>query len=104
MNAPSRERVLCLDPVLRNQDHTNSIADQPTYYHFHIHIVHVKLEQGMTQATGKALGLEHIINQLETMSGGDEAGMADVDLTYAVGEATELWSEIFLPLKQGVKS
>ncbi|KAI6359271.1 hypothetical protein MCOR25_007107 [Pyricularia grisea] len=27
---------------------------QPTYYHFHIHIVHVQLEAGATQATGKA--------------------------------------------------
>ncbi|KAI9686285.1 MAG: hypothetical protein M1822_003941 [Bathelium mastoideum] len=77
---------------------------QPTYYHFHVHIVHVRLEQGMTQATGKALGLEHIISQLENMRGDDEAGMADVSLTYTVGEATELWTEIFLPLKEGVKS
>ena len=58
----------------------------------------------MTQATGKALGMEHIISQLETMHGGDEVGMADVSLTYTVGEASELWTEIFLPLKQGVKS
>ncbi len=26
---------------------------QPTYYHFHVHIVHVELEAGMTQATGR---------------------------------------------------
>ena len=58
----------------------------------------------MTQATGKALGLEHIISQLEAMGGGNDAGMADVSLTYTVGEASELWTEIFLPLKQGVKS
>lgn len=57
----------------------------------------------MTQATGKALGLEHIISQLETMGGGDDVGIADVSLTYTVGEASELWTEIFLPLKQGVK-
>ncbi|KAI9713165.1 MAG: hypothetical protein M1820_001150 [Bogoriella megaspora] len=75
---------------------------QPTYYHFHVHVVHVKLEQGMTQATGKALGLEHIINQLETMAGDDDAGMADFSLSYTLGEASELWTEIFLPLKQGV--
>ena len=29
---------------------------QPTYYHFHIHIVHVALEAGATQATEKAVG------------------------------------------------
>ncbi|KAL9088947.1 MAG: hypothetical protein Q9165_006004 [Trypethelium subeluteriae] len=83
---------------------TDTFADQPTYYHFHVHIVHVRLEQGMTQATGKALGLEHIISQLETMAGDDQAGMADVSLTYTVGEASELWTEIFLPLKQGIES
>ncbi|CRK43763.1 hypothetical protein BN1723_005813 [Verticillium longisporum] len=27
---------------------------QPTYHHFHVHIVHVQLEAGATQATGKA--------------------------------------------------
>src|SRR5208282_2707843 len=59
---------------------------QPTYYHFHMHIVHVALEAGPTQATGKAIGLESIISQLETMGGGDEAGMDAVALTYTVGE------------------
>ncbi|KAF2473805.1 scavenger mRNA decapping enzyme [Lindgomyces ingoldianus] len=74
---------------------------QPTYYHFHIHIVHVSLEAGSTQATGKALGLESIIEQLEIIQGGDEAGMADVSLTYHLGEASELWEKIYLPLKDG---
>lgn len=76
-------------------------TDQPTYYHFHIHIVHAQLEAGSTQATGKAFGLENIISQLETMAGGPEAGMADVSLTYYVGEASELWTKIFEPLKRG---
>ncbi|KAK2031391.1 scavenger mRNA decapping enzyme, partial [Colletotrichum zoysiae] len=31
---------------------------QPTYYHFHIHIVHVQLEAGATQAVGKASFIE----------------------------------------------
>ncbi|KAL2356764.1 HIT-like domain-containing protein [Cryomyces antarcticus] len=76
---------------------------QPTYYHFHIHIVHVALEAGATQSTGKALGLENIISQLETMSGGEDSGMADVSLTYHLGEASELWTEIFEPLREGSK-
>ena len=76
--------------------------DQPTYYHFHIHIVHVSLEAGSTQATGKALGLENIISQLETMQGGKEAGMADVSLSYHVGEQSELWEKIWLPIKEGL--
>lgn len=79
---------------------TDISADQPTYYHFHIHIVHVSLEAGNTQATGKALGMENIISQLETMAGGLDAGMQDVSLTYHLGERSELWEKIFLPLKE----
>ena len=58
------------------------------------------LEAGSTQATGKAFGLENIISQLETLSGGPEAGMADVSLTYFLGEASDLWNKVFLPLKK----
>ncbi|KAL4800011.1 HIT-like domain-containing protein [Aspergillus venezuelensis] len=76
---------------------------QPTYYHFHIHIVNVMLEAGATQATGKAFGLENLISQLETLSGDDQASMADVSLTYYLGEASELWTDIYAPLKQGFK-
>ncbi|KAJ4398594.1 hypothetical protein N0V91_010103 [Didymella pomorum] len=74
---------------------------QPTYYHFHIHIVHVELEAGTTQATGKALGLENVIGQLDGMAGGDEACLADVSLSYHLGERSELWEKIYLPLKEG---
>jgi m7GpppX diphosphatase len=73
---------------------------QPTYYHFHIHIVHVALEAGATQATGKAIGLESIVAQLDTMGGDAQAGMDQVDLHYTVGEASEIWTEIFEPLKK----
>ena len=72
---------------------------QPTYYHFHIHIVHVGLESGATQATGKAIGLESIIEQLEHMAGDEEAGMDKLDLHYTIGEASELWTEIYAHLK-----
>ncbi|KAL1303564.1 hypothetical protein AAFC00_006933 [Neodothiora populina] len=78
---------------------------QPTYYHFHIHIVHVGLEAGATQAVGKALSLDNIISQLATMKGADDndqsVGLDAVDLTYAVSEGSDLWTEIFLPLKEG---
>lgn len=73
---------------------------QPTYYHLHIHIVHVELEAGATQATGKAVGLESIIEQLEGMHGDDEAGMDAVTLCYTLGEASDLWVDIFEPLKR----
>ncbi|KAF2690404.1 scavenger mRNA decapping enzyme [Lentithecium fluviatile CBS 122367] len=74
---------------------------QPTYHHFHIHIVHVALESGATQAVGKALSLENIISQLETMQGGSEAGFQDVSLTYGLGEASELWEKVFSMVKGG---
>ncbi|KAL8728165.1 MAG: hypothetical protein Q9166_005559 [cf. Caloplaca sp. 2 TL-2023] len=76
---------------------------QPTFYHIHIHVVHVMLEPTGTQATGKAFGLENIISQLESMSGGPGAGMADVSLTYTLGENHDLWTEVFLPLSGGRK-
>ncbi|RDW74683.1 putative mRNA decapping hydrolase [Aspergillus mulundensis] len=77
---------------------------QPTYYHFHIHVVNVMLEAGATQATGKAFGLENLISQLETLSGDEEASMADVSLAYYLGEASELWTDIYAPLKRGEKT
>ncbi|ORY09683.1 HIT-like domain-containing protein [Clohesyomyces aquaticus] len=76
---------------------------QPTYYHFHVHVVHVELEAGGTQATGKALGLENVMSTLEAMEGDGKKGMSDVDLTYHLGEASELWEKVFLPLKEGRK-
>lgn len=61
--------------------------------------MNVMLEAGSTQATGKAFGFENIISQLESMDGWD-AGMADVSLTYYLGEASELWETVFGPLKE----
>lgn len=57
------------------------------------------LEAGNTQSVGKAFGLENIISQLETLQGGEDAGMADVSLTYYLGEASELWGSVFEKLK-----
>jgi m7GpppX diphosphatase len=75
---------------------------QPTYYHFHIHIVHVNLDATATQATGKALGLENVLSQLENLrEDGEDAGMHSLELTYTVGEESELWTQIFRPLKEG---
>ncbi|OLN95713.1 m7GpppX diphosphatase [Colletotrichum chlorophyti] len=72
---------------------------QPTYYHFHIHIVHVQLEAGATQAVGKAVGLDSIIETLEIMKGDQDAGMDSLALTYTLGEASELWTEVYEPIK-----
>jgi len=72
---------------------------QPTYYHFHVHVVHVMFEAGATQAVGKAFGLENLIGQLEGMGKG--RGMSEVSLSYTLGEQSELWTEVFGPLKEG---
>lgn len=73
---------------------------QPTYYHFHVHVAHVMSEASSTQAVGKALGLDDIMSQLQSRN--DEyGGMDGVSLTYTLGEASELWTEVFLPLKTG---
>ncbi|KIW60658.1 hypothetical protein PV05_00858 [Exophiala xenobiotica] len=74
---------------------------QPTYYHFHIHAVHVMLEAGTTQSVGKAFGLGNIISQLECMQGDEETGMESVDLMYFMGEENELWKRCFGRLKIG---
>lgn len=81
-------------------DLTDHLVDQPTYYHFHVHVVHVMCESTGTQAVGKAFGLENIISQLEAMSGNPNGSMADLSLTYFVGTASDLWHEIFLPIKK----
>ncbi|CAI7666881.1 unnamed protein product [Penicillium discolor] len=95
------EATVSMYPGLEEDQIKLYVHYQPTYYHFHIHVVNVMLEAGATQATGKAFGLENLISQLETLSGDGDPSLADVDLTYSLGEASELWTDIFLPLKQG---
>ncbi|KAH7394958.1 HIT-like domain-containing protein [Phaeosphaeria sp. MPI-PUGE-AT-0046c] len=95
------EATVGLYPGIEKDELKLYVHYQPTYYHFHIHIVHVSLEAGSTQATGKALGLENIISQLETMAGGDDAGMQGASLTYHLGERSELWEKVYLALKEG---
>ncbi|KAJ5902791.1 hypothetical protein N7495_003319 [Penicillium taxi] len=102
-----RQRVLeatvSMYPGLEQDQLKLYVHYQPTYYHFHIHVVNVMLEAGATQSTGKAFGLENLISQLDTMPGGEYVSMADVSLTYYLGEANELWTRIFSPLKQGLQ-
>jgi m7GpppX diphosphatase len=104
MRAKFLEATVSTYPELEDDQLKLYVHYQPTYYHFHIHIVHLALEGGATQATGKAFGLDSIISQLETMSGDDEAGMDAIELTYTVGEASELWTDIFEPIKRGKAS
>lgn len=74
---------------------------QPTYYHFHVHVVHVMLEAGTTQSVGKAFGLANVIAQLEGMDGEEEDGLEGTDVTYFLGEESELWKRCFGRLKSG---
>ncbi|KAI2615671.1 scavenger mRNA decapping enzyme [Hypoxylon sp. NC1633] len=71
----------------------------PTYYHFHIHVVHIMLEATATQSVGKAIGLDSIIEQLDSMAGDEETGMDSISLSFTVGESSDLWKDIFEPLK-----
>ncbi|OAA54846.1 Scavenger mRNA decapping enzyme [Niveomyces insectorum RCEF 264] len=111
-----RLRDRLLDATVRAYAHWHVERDQlklyvhyqPTYYHFHVHVVHVQLEAGATQATGKAVGLDGLIEQLAHMGGGGngdgdgdgDLGMDAVTLGYTLGEASELWRTVFGPLKE----
>jgi m7GpppX diphosphatase len=100
MRAKLLEATVKAYPTLEEDQLKLYVHYQPTYYHFHIHIVHVQLEAGATQATGKAIGLESIIAQLQGMAGDEETGMDAVALNYTVGEASELWTDVFEPLRK----
>ena len=100
MRAKLLEATVEAYPMLEEDQLKLYVHYQPTYYHFHIHIVHVQLEAGATQATGKAIGLESIIAQLQGMAGDEETGMDAVALNYTVGEASELWTDVFEPLRK----
>ena len=58
------------------------------------------MEPNATQAVGKAFSLPNLIAQLEAMSGGPDNSMADVSITYTLGENHELWTKVFGPLKR----
>ncbi|RMZ76928.1 hypothetical protein DV737_g4604, partial [Chaetothyriales sp. CBS 132003] len=74
----------------------------PTYYHFHVHVVHVMLEpEGGTQNVGKAWELGGLIAWLESMEGDEEKGLDQVDISYGVGEESELWNGLWGRLKAG---
>ena len=97
-----REKVLAatteLYPEVERDQVKLYVHYQPTYYHFHVHVVHVMAEASATMAVGKALGLEGVVELLEKMDGA--GSMGEVNLTYTIGEASELWLEVFEPLKR----
>ena len=73
----------------------------PTYYHFHVHVVHVMLEpEGGTQSVGKAWALDMLIEWLDSMKGKLQ-GLDRVALSYNVGEQSELWTGLWGKLNAG---
>ena len=72
----------------------NYCLDQPSYYHFHIHAVAISHDGGLGQSAGKAFLLGNLISQLESMAN-EKSSFADVDLTYWLGEESELWQTVF---------
>ncbi|KAL9113058.1 MAG: hypothetical protein Q9227_002670 [Pyrenula ochraceoflavens] len=93
-----------LYPQLEEDELKCYVHYQPTYYHFHVHVVHVALEAGATQAVGKAFGLGEVVEWLEGMKGGEgeeDVGLEGVEISYTLGEGAELWEEVFGPLKEG---
>ena len=74
------------------------VTDQPSYYHFHIHAVSLAHDGGGGQAAGKAFLLSNVISQLETMAGDEETGFESVEISYTLGEESELWQRVFRKL------
>jgi m7GpppX diphosphatase len=65
---------------------------QPSYYHFHIHVVNVEHPGlGDSTAVGKAILLEEVIEQLNWLG---EEGFEKKTITYVLGENHKLWSAI----------
>lgn len=62
---------------------------QPSYYHFHIHVVNI-LHPGLGDgiAAGKAIILEDLIDQLSYLG---EDGFKKRTISYVIGENHELW-------------
>lgn len=81
---------------LRGSDLKMYFHYQPTYYHLHVHAVHVMHDGGMSQAVGKAWGLEAVVAILENLAEGK--GMADLEMVYTIGENHEIWRDVFAPL------
>ncbi|CAR25269.1 5'-(N(7)-methyl 5'-triphosphoguanosine)-(mRNA) diphosphatase [Lachancea thermotolerans CBS 6340] len=79
----------CYNYAIRPDELRIFVHYQPSYYHFHIHIVNVKhsgLGDGIS--AGKAILLEDIIEQLNFL--GSEGFMGRT-ITYVLGENHDLW-------------
>ncbi|KAH8083285.1 scavenger mRNA decapping enzyme [Cristinia sonorae] len=64
---------------------------QPSYYHFHVHIVHVKYVGTMGSTVGQAHLLDDIISLLELDSDDGPSVLERMTFTYALGEQHGLY-------------
>ena len=62
------------------------------------------LAPGPTLALGRAFGLPNLLAQLAGMAGGDDVGLRDAEIEYTVGDESELWHEVWAPLKKKKKT
>ncbi|VVT47113.1 uncharacterized protein SAPINGB_P001549 [Magnusiomyces paraingens] len=62
---------------------------QPSYYHFHIHVTHVQLQQN---DFGRSIFLDSVIEQLRHL--GPE-GFSKATLTYLLSDTHDLWTNGF---------
>ncbi|AGO11947.1 AaceriAGR268Wp [[Ashbya] aceris (nom. inval.)] len=77
----------CFNYSVRAEQLRLYVHYQPSYYHFHIHIVNVK-HPGVGADAGKSVLLDDVIDQLNFL--GPE-GFANRTLTYPIGENHDLW-------------
>lgn len=79
----------CYNYALRADELRIFVHYQPSYYHFHIHIVNIKhpgLNDGI--AAGKAILLDDVIESLNHLG---PKGFMNKTITYVIGENHDLW-------------
>jgi m7GpppX diphosphatase len=69
--------------------------DHPSYYHLHVHVVHVDFNGSDGMAVGKAWLLDDVIEQLPYL--GPE-GFKQKTITVIIGEESDLWKEVYSKL------
>ncbi|CCM06810.1 uncharacterized protein FIBRA_09111 [Fibroporia radiculosa] len=67
---------------------------QPSYYHFHVHIVNVEFQGLLGMSVGQAHLLDDVISMLELDSGEGPSVFQRMTLTYALGEQHGLFGQM----------
>jgi len=67
---------------------------QPSYYHFHVHIVNANYEGLLGMSVGQAHLLDDIISLLELDSAGDVGILQRMTLTYGLGDQHGLYKDM----------